>query len=555
MIDERYKDYKKAIEIFTTSPLIQTARFFSKKALNECLLPLSILPRALYVVATQTGGTPQTNRDLMGSLQENFETWTLQSDSNELILSKYTRNDTVIVHRISLKEAVEPLTHISSEYDNIVSNWLRDYQFDVVHIRHLAWHSLSLPRLAKEFGSTVINSFHDFYTVCPTVKLLDDEHNYCNGKCTNGVGECKIELWNQDALPLLKNNWIHEWRKKFLTALMYCDIYITTSKSARDTILDIYPTISKDNFYVIPHGRDFLFQQIPLDNNTFNILVPGNITIAKGWNIIVGLLEQDYFEKLHFHIIGNCNQYLEHPRLTFHGAYKREEFSEVIKKVRPTVGAVFSIWDETWCHTLTELWSVGLPVMVLNYGTVAQRVNESSAGWVYDDSDIKQLYSKIIKDLTDKDSITQALISTKKWQETRGVLHTNSFMASSYMQVYYKAMTESLNQKQTFLENIKLKTLKAKIAIVIDSSNTNILEKVRNSMERDFIYIGLTFKQLIVAIELKELSFAIIEKEILSEDNLKILKSLNFKYIDSLAIESLNEQQLDIKAQELLVGV
>lgn len=553
VIDERYKDYKKAIEVFTTSPLIQTARFFSKKALKECLLPLSILPRALYVVATQTGGTPQTNRDLMSSLQENFETWTLQSDSKELILSKYTLHDTVIVHRVLLKEAVEPLTHVSSEYDNILSSWLRDYQFDLVHIRHLAWHSLSLPRLAKESGSTVINSFHDFYTLCPTVKLLDNKYTYCNGKCTNGVGECQIELWSQDALPLLKDSWIHEWRKKFSRALMYCDAYITTSESARKTILDIYPTILKDNFYIIPHGRDFSFQQIPLNQNTFNILVPGNITIAKGWNIIVGLLKQDSFEKLHFHIIGNCNQYLDHPRLTFHGAYKREEFSEVIKKVRPTVGAVFSIWDETWCHTLTELWSVGLPVMVLDYGTVAQRVRESGAGWVYNDSDIQQLYSRIIKDLTNKESITKALTATKKWQETRGILHTNSFMASSYMQVYYKAMTESLNKKQTFIENKKIKNLKVKIAVVIDSNNMKILEKVRNSMERDFIYIMLTFEQLIIAIELEELSFGIIEKTILSEDNLKTLKSLNFNYIDSSATESLTEQQLDIKIQKLLV--
>jgi len=41
-----------------------------------------------------------------------------------------------------------------------------------------------------------------------------------------------------------------------------------------------------------------------------------------------------------------------------------------------------SIWPETWCHTLTELWAVGLPVVGFNTGAVGERLQKTGAGWL-----------------------------------------------------------------------------------------------------------------------------------------------------------------------------
>ena len=37
---------------------------------------------------------------------------------------------------------------------------------------------------AKARGCRVVTSFHDFYTLCPTVKLLDERQVFCAGRCT-----------------------------------------------------------------------------------------------------------------------------------------------------------------------------------------------------------------------------------------------------------------------------------------------------------------------------------------------------------------------------------
>lgn len=417
IIDERYPDYKKAISIFRDSPLINLARFSARQAVNDC--QKTVLPRGLFVISTLTGGTPQTNRDLMNSLFDRIEGWLLHCDRKIISLYKVSRGqDDQLIKQHILQEQVDPLTHYCAEYDRVILNWLYQFDFEFVHIRHLAWHSLSLPRLAKEAGAKVINSFHDFYTVCPTVKLLDGDNVFCGGVCTKGR-QCKPDLWGVDSLPPLQDAWVHQWRAKFKKALSYCDVFITTHKSARQTIIE-HLDIPEDKFFVIPHGRDFnQYHQLAEPYNkgdVLKILVPGNISVPKGSRIIEELLKLDVKGKLHFHILGRSNIKFKHPRLTFHGEYKRDDFAEHVKAIRPHIGAVFSIWNETWCHTLTELWSVGLPVLVTDFDTLADRVRSHGGGWVLKNN--KSYYDQILELTSDAASIQEEKICVLKCQNS-----------------------------------------------------------------------------------------------------------------------------------------
>lgn len=398
IIDLRYPDYKKATAIFKESPLLKVARFKAKHALKSC--SSKILPRGLFVISTLTGGTPQTNRDLMLALSDRVEGWLLHCNSKIISLYRvYKDKEDELIRQHILKEQVEVLTHISSEYDRVITNWLYEYDFEFVHIRHLAWHSLSLPKLAKLTGAKVINSFHDFYALCPTVKLLDGDNKYCDGKCTRQSGNaCKPDLWGENSLPTLKNAWVKSWRENFRQALSYCDVFITTHDSVRETILE-HLAIPAEDFYVIPHGRDFdKFYQLAepyKEGEVLKILVPGNVSIPKGSKVIEQLLELDTEESLHFHILGKSNIKFRHPRLTFHGEYERDDFADHVKKICPHIGAVLSIWNETWCHTLTELWSVGVPVISFNYKTISDRIVTNQAGWVLHGESAKEIFKEL----------------------------------------------------------------------------------------------------------------------------------------------------------------
>ena len=550
VIDRRYPDYAKAIRVFKESPLINAARFFAAQAMNDCLRE-RIKERILYVVSTQTGGTPQTNRDLMGSLQAEFETWVLRCNSQEIFLSRYTKEREYVVEKFILDERVEPLTHRSREYESILHNILEKYQFDLMHIRHIAWHSIYLPKIAKNKNMKVIFSFHDFYTVCPTVKLLNGNNEYCRGVCNCVNEDCKIELWDQDAVPKICDNWIYDWRDKFKETFNYVDAFITTSNSAKQTIVGTYRSLEDKEFHIIPHGRDLEFYRIKPKydkNGPFHILIPGNINIAKGLDVIKGLLEEDRNEKLFFHILGTCSSGgFKHERMIYHGAYERDKFYEHVKKIEPTVGAVFSIWDETWCHTLTELWSVGLPVLALDFGTLHERIVQSGAGWLYgNDLSYKDLYNKIIEDLSNETIFKEKIKSVYEWQKSIGLLHNNRYMAINYLNVYYRHLLLRNDIEEREIVGVVCPADKHQNNAP-GSTYIRIWERTLNDKNRPNLYLRLSPEQLVTAVESGNVKKAIIQRNVLNQDNWRRIKKFvlneDFKYLYDIDDDLLNVPQ------------
>lgn len=438
IVDMRYPDYKKAIRTFSESNLIAAARFGAKKALADVIEAEGFVkPRVLYVVSTLTGGTPQTNRDLMLSLSDRVEPWLLHCDSRFISLYQvFKHKPDELVSRIRLSEEVEPLTHVSSEYDRVLTGLLNDYDFSLVHIRHLAWHSLNFPRLARESGAKVVKSFHDFYAICPTVKLLDENNVFCEGKCTNTSGDCTIDLWeDKTIMPRLKDQWVHSWRSMFKDkVLAYSDAFITTHESVKNSYMEVFGDIN--NFHVIPHGRDFEhFSCVaePYDGKSkLRVLVPGNVSAAKGGDIIHEVAKNN--DNIEFHILGKSSR-PGRGNVVVYGEYQRDEFLNKVNDIRPHVGMVMSIWNETWCHTLTEMWAAGIPVVVSEYATLSDRVSKTSGGWVVP-AEVRSVTDILNKLSMSPFEIGEKISSVVEWQEGLGVEKSVASMGDDYMKVY-----------------------------------------------------------------------------------------------------------------------
>ena len=392
VIDARYPEYGQEIEKFTSCDRIHEARE-RISAVSSAFTPEKekVKPRVLYVLSTSTGGTPQTNQDLMNALDDRIEAFTLRCNASMVTLL-YFKDDTYVEMEMHvLNEPIKAFPHRSDEYDAVVADWMVKYAIELVHIRHIAWHSLGLVDISKALGLPVIFSFHDFYTVCPTVKLLDDADQYCGGICTSSPGQCRHELWTEPDFPPLKNAAIQDWRRQFAPLLDKCDRFVTTTESAKKVIVTNYSNINDHDFWVIPHGRDFSrFEQLAppiIKNENIRILVPGNISKAKGATIINALAAVATQAGIELHLLGDVSEDVEiTDGVIFHGVYQRQQFAEKVRQIKPHVGGIFSIWPETYCHTLTELWSCGVPVIGFDFGAVGERLRQSSAGWLTSES-------------------------------------------------------------------------------------------------------------------------------------------------------------------------
>lgn len=404
--------------------------------------PTVVLPRTLFVLSTRQGGTPQTNQDLMAALDGRVECFVLHSDTSAISFFFFDGEVLVELEKYILPVPMEALSHRSAVYDEIVASWLVGYAIELVHVRHIAWHGLGLIDMTKALGLPVVFSFHDFYTVCPTVKLLDEENVYCAGRCTATRGDCTAELWDSGSLHPLKNATVFDWRSRMGRALEKCDAFVTTSEHARNLMTENFPFLTGRDFRVIPHGRDFkAFGEIPepvIPGEPMRLLLLGGISVAKGGRFLEVLAKAAPSENIEIHVLGTvAGDIVLPPHVRVHGPYLRDEVVEKIGAIRPHLGAILSIWPETFCHTLTELWAAGVPVVGFDIGAVGERIRSGGAGWLV------EMSSSSILDLLRHLRAHPAELSEKssqvmEWQRRNDQEGSCRAMSDKYFLLYKK---------------------------------------------------------------------------------------------------------------------
>lgn len=401
------------------------------------------LPRMLYVISTQTGGTPQTNLDLMRAMERHYQCFLLRCDARKIHLHQLRDGNLVELEQRSLSQPVEPVSHRSDEYDDIVLDILYRHSISLLHIRHVAWHGLGLASVAKSIGVPVVYSLHDFYSLCPSLNLLDENLRYCGGTCTQGAGTCQIGLWKAGQLPGLKHAFVGRWREMFDTFMDDCDQLITTAASAAEVITAAFPK-QAGKLVVIPHGRDFeelgFGARYPGRGAKVRVLVPGNISPAKGATLLRGISELEGSDRFEFHFLGNVWPGLDGVGIR-HGNYKREEFAKKVAAIAPHFGVVLSITPETWCHTLTEMWACGIPVMGVDVGAVGERIKASGAGWLLrQEPTPRAALDDMLAAVEDAAGFQQRVRAVQQWQAGEAVSNDTTSMAAGYRRIYSRLL-------------------------------------------------------------------------------------------------------------------
>lgn len=379
-----------------------------------------ILKRILYVLHSgMTGGTFLTTMDLISNLGDNYEILVMGAENDFLMLYSYFDKNLNLIKKyprnFKLRKSMGDTDELVNKWSakEFHNSWLTyiyfeiliDYKIDIVHIMHLINHSFDLPQVANKLDIPVILSIHDFYFLCPLYVLLDENNKYCEGICHDNNSPCYVP-WNilDDINP---KELIPDWRKNVLNLFSFIDFFIAPSEFTKKLFLSIYDNesvINDNNFKIIEHGRNFprlseKYNEIPSKSKPIKILcLANNLDIMKGSEIIKNIKNEDSNNLLEFHFLGNCPKSLNEYGFD-HGPYKREEFYNKILEIKPSFIGIFSIWPESFCHTLTEAWSCGIPVLGSNVGVVKERILKNNGGWIIDVNDAEKSY-KLILDIS-----------------------------------------------------------------------------------------------------------------------------------------------------------
>ena len=194
------------------------------------------------------GGTQLHVKHLTQIMRKNWNVIVAARNHEYLQVTAYTQVKEY-VFRFYIGRAEEfPLLR-NSKIAKIFETILCGFRVDMVHVHHTATTSLDIYYEAHKLGIPVIYTAHDFYYVCPNVKMLDNTGQVC---ICNESPDCAKCLKEKSGV-YEKNEYLKRWREQHKKALDICQKIVVPSESTKEILIKFYPE-QRNKIKVIPHG-------------------------------------------------------------------------------------------------------------------------------------------------------------------------------------------------------------------------------------------------------------------------------------------------------------
>jgi GT2 family glycosyltransferase/glycosyltransferase involved in cell wall biosynthesis len=446
IVDERYPEYSMLVRSFVHGEAMTGLRSaYDELWTRGELVQGASRPRVLFVLHEGKGGTPATTRDLALSLETVFEAFLLQANERRIFLRRVVDGRLETLNRWEREDTWLPSRVSSPWLRTLYANVFDQVRPDLVHVRHLMCHSFDVAELASVRSIPLIVSFHDFYQSCPTVHLIDELGRYCGGVCTRSEGDCPVPSTRLRCLPPLKHGYVHEWRAEYRRLVVpHVSAFVTTCDEARRVMTQSLGLPESGNFHVIEHGRelDVMTTESDASGGRLRVLCPGNIDRHKGSEVFRDIARSRLSERVELHFLGTVSDELADVGV-HHGSYDRESFPEHVARIRPHVGAILSIWAETYCHTLSELWASGVPVVGTSLGAVGERIERHGGGWRVDARSKDEVIGLLERLCDDRDEVER-----RRAEITPAAVRSLDEMTGDYAALY----TDVLRQGRSLVD-------------------------------------------------------------------------------------------------------
>lgn len=235
-------------------------------------------------------------------------------------------------------------------------------------------------------GAKLTIPIHDYFCICPSYTLVDDQGKFCGIPELSRCRDCLRNMNREEFCTLVDYRDIDRWRSAWSGVLKEADSILCFSHSSVKLLNKAYPFVDLSKIEVLPLPVDPL-RKVQLEwSGPLHIGVAGHIySPAKGSGIIkemVRIIHEQHLP-IQMTIFGTMevpipsSHYL---RLT--GPYKREELPDIIEKSGANIFFLPSIWPETFSYVTAELMQMGVPLAAFDIGAPAERLRTYPLGLV-----------------------------------------------------------------------------------------------------------------------------------------------------------------------------
>jgi hypothetical protein len=226
---------------------------------------------------------------------------------------------------------------------------------------------------------------HDYYSICPSMHLLNSSNQYCNVPLNEEVCvACARDNIHMDSLLGAGFN-VGAWRQPFQELFEECDEIIFFDLSSI-SIFERAHQVAKDRFRIQPHKHFIQLKPVVAAKQALlHIGVLGSLHQCKGIERVNELSRYIVDQQLGTQItlIGSSSFPLE-PQISVTGEYSLIDLGTIVAACGVTVFFLSSIVPETFSYTLDEIMAMNMPVLSYALGAQGRRTKLYSKGLAID---------------------------------------------------------------------------------------------------------------------------------------------------------------------------
>ena len=342
-------------------------------------------PKLLYVLHCyyNRAGTEKHTQELAKKLANKYEISILYPEGNSLGLIQNGEK----VSSFPADPCPFPVTpYRLPKTEQSVKQVIQQLSPDLIHIQHFIYWPLAILDQLLSFGKPLILSFHDYYAVTPHFTMQELEN--AEETLLPGYSE---KIFGQDISKYLEQR--REVMKNSIAKIPLC---IVPSSYLAGQLNQLFPR----EYRVVEHGIE-PFQaserQVPVDLGELVFGYIGSLLPQKGWHSLLNAFVEvrKHFPKSSLRFYGGeaPPELAALEGISFHGVYEQEQLAQINSEF--DIGIIPSIFAETYCFTLSELWMGKKPVIASDIGALGQRIKQEVNGKKFKAGNIQSIVDTI----------------------------------------------------------------------------------------------------------------------------------------------------------------
>lgn len=288
------------------------------------------------------------------------------------------------LRRLPLPAPIDDTALHHHDWTQLFRDLLAHYAVDAVVVSSLIGHSLD----ALRSGLPTVLVAHDCYPLWPLL-----HRDFGDAALAFDAAQRVDDLRGADAEFEFARREPQHWqrlRDAYVQAALAASVRIVApSRTALANFLRLAPELKDRPARVVAHGTapfamDVEIASTQSPREALRLLVPGRVRRGKGAQLLEALLPllPPQVELVLLGAGAEGHAFFGRSRVHVVLDYVRDELPGLVAALRPDAALILPTVAETFSYTLSECWSLGLPVIATRVGALAERIDDGVDGFL-----------------------------------------------------------------------------------------------------------------------------------------------------------------------------